>query len=1830
MLKKVLPKKLLLLLFLLYFISITKCDEYDVDYTEIDLNKYNKPISAKGLHNYYEITNIKISKKYLKISTIVSDQLYPAIIAFHKAKISRQEDATLLEDKQYGNIALYIPKELIVDKKAYLNITCYVSYNPFSIEIEETDYIEIGRDESYSFYTNKNNVKNYFKISRNNTDSQSGGVGDEKSIMTFFVNGNNNIDVSIVYVKNGKESSFSEKFVDTPHGKIITFDETKYEYDEDNYYLVTIESKVGDFLIFGSRSIGDKILQFDRVNLIIPNSRAVDGYINPKYLKRECFNIEPFESSKSDKDYFIINIISYTNNIKYFFIDQNSGKIDTDFEQGNIYDEIAIKLFYKDEAKRYFCISSINENEEVKYNVQVTDFFRQINRPDIYSPQMGGYIYTRYVPAGKIVYFTHARREKFKNLNFNMKTISGIPKMYFVYCNSFPDCNYNKQLLEDEKNTKVIGRPHDVNGMFTYSLINLETNFKYIDNEQYLMVVACNGNKDCVFETSIFSDNDVQLLKDSSKYYQYAMEGDEDQYKFTITDKLKSSIYINLQTFSGDTEFIMNDKDMPKNIKKRVFYASNKEIYEFYPAKSGVTLEGEYKFSIKGVLNSYYVVDYTTFQNDVYLDSGIMTLETMRYKDSVKHIYIKNKRVNETQGLVTNFFSLNCIITVLRVNKNDRVIDVPRNAYYLQDAITPEDEIYSDLIYHYMVTVQKIDSLYYDDDEKCLFYVNALEMDSDIEHKDYKDRQIVVPENIQMNVNLNSRIRGIKYLYPHSAKTGNILLDINLSDENPLEVWISFESSLTIHKYNIGRSRNIVIPENNFRTNATEEKAPCPNNKEVCNVIIEITSKDNERLAEGIDIELSIKSNETIPVYVRKGLLREDIVTGDRIQYYFTDIKQGEKGDIYVNFNRGSGLVWAKLLPKTEESSEEQYAWMGKYKLPLEDDEENLYYDSYTKMLSYTSDQTQVCEIGCYLVIGVKNNLKELVGSQEFFVYEVSVMIRNKKDDVTQVINVPADEYIVGNIPFNSVKSYYNYYSFYVPATSKKLLIEFQSQMCNVLVNEGEKKPTDEEYDYIFLSRGKNTIFEINISDDHFIGRNLQSLKGLNFTIAVGAEDFDSIYTSLYTMKFRTPKADFPEIIQTNSDQNTLCYSKKEDNSNLCYFVIDIRVWNTIQNIYLHAYGEHGSKVKAMAANLVEGEVFDKWESSETIRELLPKPGQGQFNAEEYEPDHLLVPFIETHNDQYLLITVETDVDTIVTFLSTFYTYVKEIFPNPSTNTLFYLDRQERINFTFPNNQNYLVHVVSVDNNGYVKIGEDYSHYIRANHDEFALALNDELDVSVTTTEKEGFGFYVYYENRPTENFDMVEFGKTQTMYYEKTDFPLIFYSEIPKDIIENKNDVDIIVNFKNFSYIDDIYDTDDNDLFQISALITDKTTILEKKRNRRINPGLKGDVILGKYDLSVRVGKVHIDYKQIEEYDAHNDDKFLYIVVAKRSTNLYKKIINEISIYSSNSVTKSAPTQQYIFGSLTKEKPLNKFLIKKDEFEDKIVNLEFSTNGDVTFAVNPYSNKDNEKELYNNNTAFVSQKFVGGKVIVEFSCSTEEKSTSNEDGFILSIFPSNKKHEVKEVKLSNYIFKYVSSVEPLPDYSVKNNKIEFELDKENTLHLFVAPLLKGNNFIPATYFTKIIKKSEDNLKENLNTIGFTETKTFVVYKDGIWNEESKKYIERNGNKYVHISIYNYKKDLPYILSVIAMSNEQNREYYSYSLLDNPLNVKLSTGMSGGTIALIVILIFIVIGVIGLIAFVYFKMKKANAELRQKVESISFAGENKDDLLLGKSSDTVF
>jgi len=133
------------------------------------------------------------------------------------------------------------------------------------------------------------------------------------------------------------------------------------------------------------------------------------------------------------------------------------------------------------------------------------------------------------------------------------------------------------------------------------------------------------------------------------------------------------------------------------------------------------------------------------------------------------------------------------------------------------------------------------------DDDVCIFYASGLEMDNDLDKKDITDKEIVIPENVQMNHILNNDVKSVKYLFPYVSEKGDVILDFNLEDEAPLEIRISFENSQVLHKQLVGRSRSIIIKENMFRNNETEGGVPpCPDDKEVCNIIIEVFARDDE------------------------------------------------------------------------------------------------------------------------------------------------------------------------------------------------------------------------------------------------------------------------------------------------------------------------------------------------------------------------------------------------------------------------------------------------------------------------------------------------------------------------------------------------------------------------------------------------------------------------------------------------------------------------------------------------------------------------------------------------------------------------------------------------------------------------------------------------------------------------------------------------------------------------------------------------------------------------------------------------------------------------
>jgi len=48
-------------------------------------------------------------------------------------------------------------------------------------------------------------------------------------------------------------------------------------------------------------------------------------------------------------------------------------------------------------------------------------------------------------------------------------------------------------------------------------------------------------------------------------------------------------------------------------------------------------------------------------------------------------------------------------------------------------------------------------------------------MDNDLDKKDITDKEIVIPENVQMNHILNNDVKSVKYLFPYVSQKGDVI-----------------------------------------------------------------------------------------------------------------------------------------------------------------------------------------------------------------------------------------------------------------------------------------------------------------------------------------------------------------------------------------------------------------------------------------------------------------------------------------------------------------------------------------------------------------------------------------------------------------------------------------------------------------------------------------------------------------------------------------------------------------------------------------------------------------------------------------------------------------------------------------------------------------------------------------------------------------------------------------------------------------------------------------------------------------------------------------------
>ena len=369
-----------------------------------------KGSSGEGKTEYFEI-NIKkeIKTDFLRIYVQSrKNNINQEVILSTTIQKPNRANATLFAEEPYGDVFLYVPREIIKDT-LFLNCTCYSKKCPVVVILSETNYLNISRDGQHSFLSNPPliNYKYYIKRAQQKNDS----FYDQNAIMTFFIIGTPDdlkINISYIYPDNNKNISIPIDYIKNDNGYITSFKEDKFKYNENGLYEIVCKSNIVNYITVGSRSTVEGL--YEKANHIYPNKRGIFGYFNKSMLSGECYwfylpylNID----NKELKEYNLYaNYLVFSETAEVYFINKITSeeiKSKTTLIEG----ELGVIVTLEDIRNNAICIRPSSEKKNVLYYLELNDYNIGRSNNSIYSPQISGHIYTRYLPVNTHLFFIH-------------------------------------------------------------------------------------------------------------------------------------------------------------------------------------------------------------------------------------------------------------------------------------------------------------------------------------------------------------------------------------------------------------------------------------------------------------------------------------------------------------------------------------------------------------------------------------------------------------------------------------------------------------------------------------------------------------------------------------------------------------------------------------------------------------------------------------------------------------------------------------------------------------------------------------------------------------------------------------------------------------------------------------------------------------------------------------------------------------------------------------------------------------------------------------------------------------------------------------------------------------------------------------------------------------------------------------------------------------------------------------------------------------------------------------------------------------------------------
>ena len=912
-------------------------------------------------------------------------------------------------------------------------------------------------------------------------------------------------------------------------------------------------------------------------------------------------------------------------------------------------------------------------------------------------------------------------------------------------------------------------------------------------------------------------------------------------------------------------------------------------------------------------------------------------------------------------------------------------------------------------------------------------------------------------------------------------------------------------------------------------------------------------------------IHLKIIEKNTICLLEKNALNFGFLTTNLNNQYYYMEIFEKEEGELILHNKRFYGELYGKIIEKNK-IKESDLTDIFNY--PNSTSNESLleYHQHYLK-LNYDYKNTSHCFNGCYLLITYKK--LPFKGDFPNLGYEFTILSRtwNYTDYITQIIDIPYNEFIIGCFEQNTAQNHY--YSIKIPEDTEKIIIEIESNYLEFFYDGGRKHINT-------INPVKSTI-KLNLSNNKGVyPLNIAELNLTNKTLsfALRPKNYYSNIFSFYYFRVILLKENKELYYPINSYLGNLCIPKYNNKKYYCNFILK------------NNYNESDFKFAISSTN--HNEYFKIYASK------VYKNGSLYDDNKEF----IYINNNITEDIDYYIFKFEFSNNEIKTIIISFWDTVEKIYPQIYSTQMFYIHNFTRINEFQIKNKYSLIYQYMNGSFGRVKfsnINEDINATRNYRGRPLAILIDDNINVSNNTANSPFIYYYQLIYNNKDGNIEEVKLGEPRSQIINRKQFPLYFYLKLKED-----KDVNVIVNLRLKANIDSELEDD----IEIKGYLLNNNDI-----NRKINGEyiqLK-EPIEGYFSNGLNIGYLEI----IREYNENNS--YLLIEIQKLENpefNSYILIDVVANEYDDNN-TFRLPMNRYIFETVN---GINNTVRAQNKYHININRIGYHSQAFVELSTQYEEIKikfESEEEL--NITLYNVSGFKKYRI----------NNTEHHNIYFTVLNP--------EKKIANYMIRYFYTEHDKEYEYYFNEKYDLNKTlSEKYANISLAfkgiKIITGeerNKIVNDTeiYFliTGILyKKQKNNKDECINT-----TSKITNYIKYYTNNTRYNYSNVSKNWYLKFDNIprnnNFVYDLQLQINAILSKSILNEEFLIYNVTIDLTDIEIKNkdltyiliGVIGGILILIVLFFMIK----------YIRLRKKNTNLRNEMKSLVFSNDVQNNVI---------